>query len=64
MDYSRVSLARYQSILNSEVSFYQNYKNDLFPSYRKQLVKRFLKQALTVKNKKIALATLLRIFSL
>jgi GT2 family glycosyltransferase len=63
MDYSRVSLKRYQSILNSEMSFFQNYKKDLFPSYRKQLAKRFLKQVLTVKNKKIAMYTLSRLFS-
>jgi GT2 family glycosyltransferase len=64
MDYSRVSLKRYQSILDSELNFYKNYKTNLFPSYRKQLVKRFLKQALTVKNKKIALYTLRRLFSI
>jgi GT2 family glycosyltransferase len=64
MDYNRVSLKRYQSILNSEMSFYQNYKKDLFPSYRKQLAKRFLKQILTVKNKKIAMTTLRRFLAL
>lgn len=64
MDYSRVSLKRYQSILDSEMSFYQNYKRDLYQAYRNQLAKRFLKQALTVKNKKIALYTLKRLFSM
>ncbi|MFC4800150.1 glycosyltransferase [Neobacillus sp. GCM10023253] len=63
MDYSRVSLMRYKSILNSEVNFYKNYKKDLFPSYKRQLLKRFLKQALTVKNKKIAMYTLRMLFS-
>ncbi|WHY76920.1 glycosyltransferase [Neobacillus sp. WH10] len=63
MDYSRISLQRYQSILDSEGKFYQNYKKDLFPSYRTQLFKRFLKQVLTVKNKKIALHTLKRLLS-
>lgn len=64
MDYTRVSLQRYQSILNSEVNFYQNFKTDLLPKYRIQLVKRFLKQVLTVKNKEIAKQTLKKIFSL
>ncbi|MED4225106.1 glycosyltransferase [Neobacillus cucumis] len=61
MDYSQVSLGRYQSILDSEIKFYQNYKMDLYPSYRKQLVMRFLKQVLLVKNKKIAMYTLSRL---
>ncbi len=64
MDYSRVSLRRYQSILHSEMNFYKNYKKDLYPSYRTQLMKRFLKQLLTVKNKKIAMYTLKRLFSM
>jgi GT2 family glycosyltransferase len=61
MDYSRVSLRRYQSILDSEMIFYQKYEKDLFPSYRSQLFKRLLKQILTVKNKKIAMYTLKRL---
>ncbi|WML41208.1 glycosyltransferase [Neobacillus sp. OS1-2] len=64
MDYSRVPLKRYQSILDAEYNFYQNFKKDLFPSYRAQLAKRFLKQVLTVKNKKIAMYTLKRLFSI
>jgi GT2 family glycosyltransferase len=64
MDYSRVSLARYQSILESEIKFFKNYQQDLYKSYRMQLAKRFLKQILTVKNKKIALYTLRRLFSM
>jgi GT2 family glycosyltransferase len=64
MDYSRVSEQRYQSIMNSEIFFYKNYKQDLFSAYRIQLAKRFLKQLLTVKNKKIAMYTLKRLFSL
>ncbi|MEH7109773.1 glycosyltransferase [Bacillus sp. JJ1764] len=64
LDYSRVSLKRYQSILNSEINFYQNYKQDLFPAYKKQLAKRFLKQLLLVKNKQIALYTLRKFFSI
>jgi GT2 family glycosyltransferase len=64
MDYSRVSLNRYQSILNSEITFYRNFKKELFPAYRLQLVKRLVKQVLTVKNKKIALYTLKRLLSI
>lgn len=63
MDYDRVSLNRYKSILDSEINFYRNYKKDLFSSYRAQLVKRLLKQILVVKNKKIAMYTLKKIFS-
>jgi glycosyltransferase involved in cell wall biosynthesis len=64
LDYTRVSLHRYQSILDSEVKFYQNFKKDLLSKYRIQLAKRFLKQVITVKNKKIAYLTLKRFFSL
>lgn len=58
MDYSNVSLNRYKSIIESERNFYQKYKRDLFSQYRLQLAKRFFKQMLTVKNKKIAFYTL------
>ncbi|WHX99996.1 glycosyltransferase [Neobacillus sp. DY30] len=64
LDYTRVSLQRYQSILDSEVNFYQNFKKDLVSKYRMQLAKRFLKQVLTVKNKEIAFLTLKRFFTL
>jgi len=64
MDYSRVSLDRYKSIIDSEINFYRNYKKDLYSSYRIQLAKRLLKQILTVKNKQIAKYTLSRLFSL
>ncbi|WP_251551934.1 glycosyltransferase [Neobacillus muris] len=63
MDYSRVSLSRYQSIIESEINFYKNYKKDLLLAYKKQLAKRFLKQLLKVKNKKIAMYTLRKLFS-
>jgi len=63
MDYSQVSLARYKSILDSEIHFYKNYKKDLYSSYRKQLVMRFMKQVLLVKNKKIAMYTLNRLLN-
>ncbi|XJZ26971.1 glycosyltransferase [Bacillota bacterium Lsc_1132] len=64
MDYSRVSLERYKSILESEIKFYQNYRRDLYKSYKFQLAKRFLKQILTVKDKKIAYYTLRRLFTM
>lgn len=64
MDYSRVSMKRYKSILESEISFYQNYKKDLYGAYKAQLAKRFLKQILTVRNKKIAFYTLKKLFSM
>lgn len=63
MDYSRVSNNRYRSILDSEYNFYRNYKKELYPSYRIQLAKRFLKQVLIVKNKRIAMYTLKKLFS-
>jgi GT2 family glycosyltransferase len=64
MDYSRVSITRYQSILNSEILFYKEYKKELLSSYKIQLVKRLLKQVLLVKDKKIAVCTLRRLLSL
>jgi GT2 family glycosyltransferase len=64
MDYSRVSLQRYQSILNAEINFYKNYKKDLLPAYKIQLIKRFCKQLLLVKNKKIAAYTFRRLLSM
>jgi hypothetical protein len=64
MDYSRVSLARYVSIIDSEMDFYRNYKTDLFSAYRIQLMKRFLKQLLTVKHKGIAFCTLKKLLTL
>ena len=64
MDYTRVSLQRYQSILDSEMKFYLHYKKELLQAYRAQLAKRFLKQMLTVKDKKIAMCTLKGVFSL
>ncbi|MFZ3590409.1 glycosyltransferase [Bacillus sp. DJP31] len=63
MDYNQVSLKRYQSILNSEFHYYKNYKKDLYKAFKQQLQKRLLKQVVLVKNKKIALYTLRRLFS-
>jgi GT2 family glycosyltransferase len=63
MDYSRVSMARYKSIMESEAKFFRDYEQDLYKAYKIQLAKRFLKQILTVKNKKIAMYTLSRLFS-
>lgn len=58
MDYRRVTLERYKSILTSEFNYYQNYKKELYSQFRLQLAKRFFKQILTVNNKKIAFYTL------
>lgn len=63
LDYSNVSLKRYKSILDSEISFYKKYKNELFRAYRNQLLKRFAKQIVLVKDKKIAFYTLRQIFN-
>ncbi|WP_040204223.1 glycosyltransferase [Neobacillus jeddahensis] len=63
MDYSQVSLDRYKSILDAEINFYKNYKLGLYPSYRKQLAMRLVKQVLLVKNKKIAMYTLSKLLN-
>jgi GT2 family glycosyltransferase len=64
MDYNRVSFTRYKSILESEMKFFKNYHHELYHSYRLQLVKRFLKQVIKVKNKKIAFYTLRRLLQM
>lgn len=64
LDYSRVSLERYRSILDTEIYYFKNYKKELMPSYKIQLVKRLLKQVVLVKNKKIAAYTIRRLFSI
>lgn len=63
MDYSKVSLSRYQSILDSEINYYKNYNRNLYKQFRIQLLKRFFKQILTVKDKRISLYTLKKLFS-
>lgn len=57
-DHNQVSEARYCSIYESEYRFYRNYRRDLFPSYRRRLPLRLLKQLLLFKNKRIARKTL------
>lgn len=64
MDYSRVSLDRYESIIKSEMNFYRNYKKELLSAYRFQLLKRALKQALLVRNKQIAFCTFKKFLTL
>lgn len=54
MDYNSISLKRYQSILNSEATYYAKYKTDLLSSFKFHLVLRWMKQLVRVKNKKIA----------
>ncbi|RTR36405.1 glycosyltransferase [Robertmurraya yapensis] len=63
LDYKRVSLQRYKSIIDSEFHFYKNYKKNLYKAYKKQLFKRLIKQVLIVQNKRIALYTLQRLLS-
>ena len=63
MDFNSISYTRYQSILDSEVKFYKNYKSEFFPAYKKLMVKRLIKQILVGKNKKIAAYTLRKLFS-
>lgn len=64
MDYSRVSVNRYKSIIDSESYFYQHYHKEMLPAYRSQLFKRLIKQLLIVKNKHIAIQTLKKFLSL
>ncbi len=61
LDYSQVSLERYQSILEAEYRYYTRYNRSLFPAYRKQLNRRILKQLVRVSNKQILKATLAQI---
>lgn len=53
LDYSKVSLARYESILSAERLFYQKYDRSKLAAHTKHLVKRVVKQFLTVRNRKI-----------
>jgi hypothetical protein len=64
MNYENVSMNRYRSILDSEIRYYKNYKKELLPAYRIQLMKRLAKQLLLVKNKKIAAYTFRCLFSI
>ena len=58
LDYKKVSVSRYQSILKAENQFYQNYDKEMLTQHRKQLFLRTIKQFLTVKNRKIWRLTL------
>ena len=58
LDYQKVSVTRYQSILKAEKTFYQNYDKEMLPRHRKQLLLRTVKQFLTVRNRKIWRLTL------
>ncbi|MDQ1000808.1 GT2 family glycosyltransferase [Neobacillus niacini] len=64
MDFGSISSARYRSILDSEIKYYKNYRKELFPAYKKLMVRRLIRQILIEKNKKIAAYTLRRLFSL
>ncbi|MEY8446069.1 glycosyltransferase [Enterococcus ratti] len=58
LDYKKISVARYRSILQAENHFYQKYDKQLLQTHRKQLLLRTIKQFLTVKNRKIWRLTL------
>ena len=58
LDYQKVSVTRYQSILKAEKTFYQDYDKEMLPRHRKQLLLRTVKQFLTVRNRKIWRLTL------
>ena len=58
LDYTKVNVNRYRSILQAETLFYQNYDQGLLKKHRKQLLLRTAKQFLTVKNRKIWRLTL------
>lgn len=53
LDYSQVSLNRYESIVSAERLFYQRYDKDKLAVHTKHLMKRTIKQFVTVKNRKI-----------
>ncbi|MHC5215468.1 glycosyltransferase [Enterococcus sp. LJL128] len=53
LDYRQVSLARYESIVTAETLFYTKYDTAKLDLHKKHLLKRILKQFLTVKNRKI-----------
>ena len=58
LDYKKVNVTRYQSILAAESIFYQEYDRQHLMQHRKQLVLRMTKQFLTVKNRQIWRMTL------
>ena len=58
LDYKKVNVTRYQSILTAESRFYQKYDQQHLAQHRKQLVLRMAKQFLTVKNRQIWRMTL------
>ncbi|WP_086350448.1 glycosyltransferase [Candidatus Enterococcus clewellii] len=53
LDYSQISLARYESIISAERLFYQKYDKGKLADHTKHLMKRTVKQFVTVKNRKI-----------
>lgn len=53
LDYSQVSLERYESIISAERLFYQKYDRDKLQHHISHLPKRIVKQFLTVRNRKI-----------
>lgn len=64
MHYESMTTKRYQSILQAENNYYQNYETQQLDNHRKQLLKRTLKQWVKVKNRQIWKMTLRSYFEL
>lgn len=64
MHYESMTVKRYQSILQAEKNYYQNYETQQLVHHRKQLLKRTLKQWVKVKNRQIWKMTLRSYFEL
>ena len=64
MHYESMTTKRYQSILQAEKNYYQNYETQQLDNHRKQLLKRTLKQWVKVKNRQIWKMTLRSYFEL
>lgn len=62
MNYNTISLGRYKSIVDSEVRYYNKYLPDKKIQFKKHLFLRMMKQAISVKNKRIFLYTAKQIF--
>ncbi|MDT1957616.1 glycosyltransferase [Carnobacterium divergens] len=64
LNFEQININRYRSILDSESSFYKNYKPNLLKPYKKHLLIQGLKQSIVIKNKKIFMYTLKKYFTL
>lgn len=64
LNFEQITINRYRSILDSESSFYKNYKSNLLKPYKKHLLIQGLKQSIVIKDKKIFMYTLKKYFIL